>query len=171
MKIVIDKNLILRGYEDKDKDLLYKNSKDPIFLKYLEYKKFSKIKFNTWLNEKINSKNTIFFVIEYKKKAIGTYVLFFTGIRRQICNLGYGISSEYFGKKIFQRVTKKILYKFYKIKKFSAITRSDNLQSIMGLKKLKFEIEGTLKSHYYDLKTNKFHDAIILSYLRKKKTI
>ena len=169
MKIVISKNLILRDYDAKDKDLLYQNSIDPIFLKYLEYKKFSKSKFNLWLKEKISSKNTIFFVIEYEKKAIGTYVLSFTGIRGQICNLGYGISSEHFGKKIFQKVTKKILYKFHKIKKFSAVTRADNLQSINGLKKLKFEIEGILRSHYYDLKTNKFHDAIILSYLRVKK--
>ena len=54
------------------------------------------------------------------------------------------------------------------IKKFSAITRDDNLASIKGLKRLKFRKEGELKSYYYDLKTEKYYNAVILSYVRNK---
>lgn len=169
MKIIIDKELTLRKYNPNDRFVLYQNSRDPLFLKYLEYKKFSKVQFSLWLKSKLKIKNTIFFVIEYKKNAIGTYLINFTGIKNQICNLGYGISSKHFGKKIFTRTTKKIIEKFKKIKKFTAVTRFDNLSSINGLKKLKFEKEGLLKSHYYDLKTKRYYNAIILSFLRHKK--
>ena len=69
---------------------------------------------------------------------------------------------------IFKRVTKKILEKFKRLKRFkrfSAITRKDNLPSIKGLKRLKFKEEGIFKSYYYDLKTKKYYDAMILSYI------
>ena len=169
MKIIIDKELVLRKYNLKDRFALYQNSRDPLFLKYLEYKKFSKIQFNLWLKSKLKTKNTIFFVVEYKNNAIGTYLLNFTGIKNQICNLGYGISSKHFGEKIFTRITKKIIERFKKIKKFTAVTRSDNLSSINGLRKLNFEKEGLLKSHYYDLKTKRYYSAVILSLLKNKK--
>tara|TARA_B110000971_G_scaffold109884_1_gene112619 strand:+ start:4016 stop:4522 length:507 start_codon:yes stop_codon:yes gene_type:complete len=168
MKIVVNKNLILRKYNNKDKLALYENSRDPLFTKYLEYKKFSKNQFNLWLKKKLKIKNEIFFVIEYEKKAIGTYLLNITGIRNQNCNLGYGISTKYTGQKIFTKVTRKILERFQNIKKFSAITRDDNLASIKGLKRLKFRKEGELKSYYYDLKTEKYYNAVILSYVRNK---
>ena len=83
--------------------------------------------------------------------------------------LGYGISSKYYGRKIFTRVTKKIIERFQNIKKFTAVTRFDNLSSINGLIKLKFEKEALLKSHYYDLITKKYYNAIIFSFLRHKK--
>ena len=165
MDIIIDKQLKLRSYQPKDKSALYKNSVNSLFLKYMEYKKFSIVQFNIWLKRKKKSKDTIFFVIEYKKKAIGTYILTISGVKRQICDLSYGISSEYFGRKIFQKTTKKILEKFKKIKRFSAITRKDNKPSVEGLKKLKFKQEGVLKSYYYDLKTKRYYDALILSYI------
>lgn len=167
MKIIVDRELVLREYNLKDRLVLYQNSRDPLFLKYLEYKRFSKVQFDIWLKNRLKTKNTSFFVVEYKKKAVGTYLLSFTGIKSQICNLGYGISSKHFGKKIFTRMTKKIIQRFKKIKKFTAVTRSDNLSSINGLRKLNFEKEGLLKSHYYDLKTKKYYDAVILSLLKK----
>ena len=169
MKIIIDNTLKLRPYKFKDKSVLFKNSTDLLFLKYMEYKKFSNVQFNSWLRRKIKSKDTIFFVIEYKKKAIGTYVLTISGVKNQICDLSYGISSEYFGKKIFTKTTKKILEKFKRFKRFSAITRKDNLPSVKGLKKLKFKKEGILRSYYFDLKTKKYYDAMILSYINFKK--
>lgn len=165
MEIIIDNTLKLRPYKFKDKTVLFKNSNDLLFLKYMEYKKFSKTQFNIWLRRKIKSKQTVFFVIEYKKKAIGSYILTISGIKKQICDLSYGISSEYFGKKIFTKTTKKIIEKFKRFKRFSAITRKDNLPSVKGLKKLKFKQEGILKSYYYDLKTKKYYDALILSYI------
>ena len=169
MKIIIDSDLKLRSYNIKDKELLYINSTDKLFLKYMEFKKFSLKKFNAWLNRKLKTKNMFFFVIEYKNNPIGTYILTKFGIKNQNCDLSYGISSKYFGQKIFQKTTKKILEKFKNIKRFEAITRSDNLSSIFGLKKLKFKKEGVLKSYYYDLKTKKFYDAVILSYINKNK--
>ena len=42
MKIIIDSDLKLRSYNIKDKKLLYINSTDKLFLKYMEFKKFSK---------------------------------------------------------------------------------------------------------------------------------
>jgi RimJ/RimL family protein N-acetyltransferase len=168
MIIAVDQDLKLRSYNSKDKHILYKNSIDPIFLKYMEYTKFSYKKFNSWLKKKLESKNTFFFIIEYKKKAIGTYILNISGINKQICELSYGISSEYHGKKIFQRVTKKILEKFKSIKRFFAITRIDNHSSVQGLKRLKFKEEGCLNSYYYDLKSKKYYDAIILSRIMRK---
>ena len=80
MDIIIDKQLKLRSYQPKDKSALYENSVNPLFLKYMEYKKFSIIQFNIWLKRKKKSKDTIFFVIEYRKKAIGTYVLTISGV-------------------------------------------------------------------------------------------
>ena len=68
MQIVIDNLIKLRPYQLKDQQALFKNSTNLIFLKYMEYKKFSKTQFNSWLNRKIKSKDTIFFVIEYQKK-------------------------------------------------------------------------------------------------------
>tara|TARA_B100000780_G_C21087397_1_gene438122 strand:+ start:344 stop:847 length:504 start_codon:yes stop_codon:yes gene_type:complete len=165
MEIIVDNTLKLRPYKLKDKPALFKNSTDLLFLKYMEYKKFSDVKFNRWLRGKIKSKDTIFFVIEYKKKAIGTYILTVSGVKKNICDLSYGISSEHFGKKIFTKTTKKILEKFKKFKRFSAITRKDNLSSVKGLKKLKFKEEGILRSYYYDLKTKNYYDALILSYI------
>lgn len=169
MKIIIDRDLKLRSYNIKDRPLLYKNSRDPLFLKYMEFTKFSAVKFDNWLKKKLSSNDTIFFVIEYKKKPIGTYILTISGIRKQICDLSYGISSYYHSRGIFKRVTKKILEKFKNFKRFSATTRSDNYSSINGLKRLKFKKEGKLNSYYYDLKTKKYFDAIILSYIVSKK--
>ena len=143
MKIIIDSDLKLRSYNIKDKKLLYINSTDKLFLKYMEFKKFSTKKFNEWLNRKFKSKNMFFFVIEYKNNPVGTYILTKFGIKNQNCDLSYGISSKFFGKKIFQRATKKILEKFKK--------------------------EGVLRSYYYDLKTKKFYDAVILSYINRNK--
>ena len=168
MEIIIDKNLRLRSYQSKDKPALFKNSTDKKFLKFMEYKKFSITKFNSWLKIKTKSKNTIFYVIEYNKQAIGTYVLTISGVKNQICDLSYGISSKHFGKNIFKKTTKKILDKFKNIKRFSAITRIDNVPSIKGLKRLRFKKEGILKSYYYDLKTKKYYDAIILSHINSK---
>ena len=70
MDIIIDKQLKLRSYQPKDKSALYKNSVNSLFLKYMEYKKFSIVQFNIWLKRKKKSKDTIFFVIEYKKKLL-----------------------------------------------------------------------------------------------------
>ena len=165
MDIIVDKQLKLRSYQPKDKSVLYENSIDHRFLKYMEYKKFSINQFNIWLKRKKKSKDTIFFVIEYNKKAIGTYILTISGVKKQVCDLSYGISNKYFGNKIFQKTTKKILEKFKKIKRFSAITRKDNKPSVEGLKKLKFREEGVLKSYYYDLKKKRYYDALILSYI------
>ena len=165
MEIIIDKKIKLRSYKSKDKEELYTNSIDKKFLKYMEYKKFSVKDFNLWLKKKNYSKSSLFYVIEYEKKAIGTYILTFSGIKNQICDLSYGISSDYFGKKIFKKITKKLLEKFKKIKRFSALTRKDNIASIKGLKRLKFKEEGTLRSFYYDLKSKKYYDALILSYI------
>jgi RimJ/RimL family protein N-acetyltransferase len=165
MRIIIDHDLKLRPYNIKDKTSLYKNSTDPLFLKYMEFTKFSVKKFNDWLIKKTKSKDTIFFVIEYKKNPIGTYILSISGIKKQNCDLSYGISRQYQSMGIFKRVTKKILEKFKRIKRFFVITRKDNLPSINGLKKLKFKEEGILKSYYYDLKTKKYYDAMILSYI------
>ena len=80
MKIIIDSDLKLRSYNIKDKKLLYINSTDKLFLKYMEFKKFSTKKFNEWLNRKLKSKNMFFFVIEYKNNPIGTYILTKFGI-------------------------------------------------------------------------------------------
>ena len=168
MKIIVNKNLILREYNIKDNLALYENSRDPFFLKYLEYKKFSKKQFSLWLKKKKKNKNEFFFIIEYEKKPIGTYLLSISGIRNQNCNLGYGISTKFTGKKIFTKATKKILETFQNIKRFSAITRIDNLPSIKGLRRLKFTKEGELKSYYYDLKTKKYYNAFIFSYVRNK---
>jgi len=169
MKIIVDNLLKLRPYQLKDKPALFENSTNLIFLKYMEYKKFSKTQFNSWLNRKIKSKDTIFFVIEYQKKAVGTYILTISGVKKQICDLSFGISSNYFRKKIFTKITKKILQKFKRFKRFSAITRKDNLSSVKGLQKLKFKKEGILRSYYYDLKTKKYYDALILSYINLQK--
>ena len=169
MRIIVDKKLILRKYKPKDKSALYENSQDPFFIKYLEYKKFSKKQFDLWLKKKLNIKDSIFLVIEFDKKPVGTYILNISGIKKQICNLGYGISSKYFGNKIFTKATKKILNKFSYIKKFNAITRVDNVPSIIGLKRLNFKKEGELKSYYFDLKTKKYYNAFIYSYIRYKK--
>lgn len=169
MRIIIDRDLKLRPYNIKDKTSLYKNSTNPLFLKYMEFTKFSVKKFNEWLIKKTKSKDTIFFVIEYKKNPIGTYILNISGIKKQICDLSYGIHSQYHGMGIFKRVTKKILEKFKNFKRFSAITRVDNYPSINGLKKLKFKEEGVLNSYYYDLKTKKYYDAVMLSYIVLKK--
>ena len=81
MKIIIDSDLKLRSYNIKDKKLLYINSTDKLFLKYMEFKKFSTKKFNEWLNRKLKSKNMFFFVIEYKNNPIGTYILTKFGIK------------------------------------------------------------------------------------------
>ena len=56
MEIIIDKNIRLRLYQSKDKPALFKNSTDKKFLKFMEYKKFSITKFNSWL--KIKTKNS-----------------------------------------------------------------------------------------------------------------
>ena len=168
MEIIIDKTFKLRPYKPKDKLSLLKNSTDLLFLKYMEYKKFSKAQFSKWFRQKIISKDNIFFVIEYKKRAIGTYILTISGSKKQNCDLSYGISSEHFGKKIFTKTTKKILKKFNKFNRFSAITRKDNLSSIRGLKRLKFKKEGVLREYYFDLKTKKYYDAIILSHINSK---
>jgi len=165
MEIIVDNELKLRPYKSKDKPALFENSIDPLFLKYMEYEKFTSIQFNHWLRRKNKAKDTIFFVIEYKKKPIGTYILTISGVKKQICDLSYGISSKSFGKKIFKKTTKKIVERFKKIKRFSAITRKDNKPSVKGLESLKFKKEGLLKSYYYDLKTKKYYDALILSYI------
>jgi RimJ/RimL family protein N-acetyltransferase len=165
MKIVVDRDLKLRPYNNKDRAALYKNSRDCIFLKYMEYKKFSVNQFNEWLKRKKKSTDVIFFVIEYKNQPIGTYLLTISGIKKQNCDLSYGISSEFVGRRIFYRVTKKIIKKFKNIKRFSAITRADNIRSVNGLKKLKFKKEGILNLYYYDLKTKKYYNAVILSYI------
>ena len=54
MKIVVDRDLKLRPYNNNDRATLYKNSRDYIFLKYMEYKKFSVNQFNEWLKKKKN---------------------------------------------------------------------------------------------------------------------
>ena len=168
MRITIDRDLKLRSYNISDKPFLYKNSIDPIFLRYMEFTKFSLKQFSSWLKKKLMAKNTIFFVIEYKKNPIGTYILTISGIKKQKCDLSYGIASEYFGRGIFKKVTKKILEKFKDIKRFEVITRTDNQASVNGLKRLNFKKEGILRSYYYDLKDKKYFDALILSYISSK---
>jgi RimJ/RimL family protein N-acetyltransferase len=165
MRILVDKDLRLRPYNNNDRATLYKNSRDCIFLKYTEYKKFSFNKFNEWLKRKKKSTNVLFFVVEYKNRPIGTYLLTISGIKKQNCDLSYGISSKFVGRGIFYRVTKKIIEKFKNIKRFSVITRADNVRSVNGLKKLKFTKEGILNSYYYDLKTKKYYNAVIFSYI------
>ena len=168
MKIIVDRDLKLRFYNIKDKPALYKNSTDPFFLKYMEFTKFSLKQFSSWLKKKLTGKNTFFFVIEYKKNPIGTYILTISGIKKQKCDLSYGIASEYCGRGIFKRVTKKILEKFKDFKRFEVITRVDNQASVNGLKRLNFKEEGILRSYYYDLKNKKYYDALILSYINSK---
>ena len=60
MRIIIDRDLKLRPYNIKDKTSLYKNSTDPLFLKYMEFTKFSVKKFNDWLIKKKNLKTQFF---------------------------------------------------------------------------------------------------------------
>jgi len=61
MDIIIDKQLKLRSYQPKDKSALYENSVNPLFLKYMEYKKFSIIQFDIWLKKKKKFKKKIFY--------------------------------------------------------------------------------------------------------------
>ena len=81
--------------------------------------------------------------------------------------LGFDNINSYYSVKL-KKDRLSILKKFKKFNRFSAITRKDNLSSIRGLKRLKFKKEGVLRKYYFDLKTKKYYDAIILSHINSK---
>ncbi len=162
MSIKINQNIHLRGYKKSDFNSIYNYSKKKAFVKFMEYKPFTKKKCNQWIIRKISDRNVKFYCILYKSKLVGTYLLTFLGPKKKICDLSYGIDPDFHGKGIFYLTTKKILSKF-NLRRFQLFTSASHKKNLLALKKLNFKQEGYLKNYYYDLKTNKFNDAILLA--------
>ena len=157
MIIKINKDIHLRDYKKTDLISIYNYSKKKEFVKYMEYKPFTKE-----ACKKLLDKNVKFYCIFYKSKLVGTYVITLLGVKKKICDLSYGIDPDFQGKGIFHLTTKKILSKF-NLRRFQLYTSSKHKKNLLALKKLNFKQEGYLKNYYFDLKTNKFFDGILLS--------
>jgi len=162
MIIKINQDIYLRGYKKTDLSSIYNYSKKKEFVKYMEYKPFTKKECKKWIKRKISDKNVKFYCIFYKSKLVGTYLITFMGEKKKICDLSYGIDPDFQGKGIFHLATKKILSKF-NLRRFQIYTSSKHKKNLLALKKLNFKQEGYLKNYYFNLKTNKFFDGILLS--------
>ena len=162
MNIKVSKDIYLRPYKKKDFDSIYNYSKKKEFVKFMEYKPFTRKTCKDWIEKKLNSKNILFYSIIYNSNVIGTYLITFIGRKKHMCDLSYGLDLNYQKKGIFSRVTKKIISKIA-LKRFQIMTSTRHKNNIKSLKKLKFKSEGILKNYFFDLKTNKFFDAIIFS--------
>lgn len=155
-------------------DDLWDYSKIPEFYDYLEYPPFSSIEeCNLYFNQKlkaVKNQNDMFWLIILKKedKAIGTIRLTYWDLNRKITLVGYGISSKYGRKGYFSEALLSIIKYAFDVLGFHRIeswTRSDNIGSIKGLKKIGFVFDGCLRDYLLDYKNNR-HDAVIYSLLK-----
>ncbi len=165
MKIFVNKNIYLRNCEKTDFSSIYNYSKKKEFVKFMEYKPFTKKTCKEWIKKKLNKKNVDFYSIIFNSNVVGTYPITFEGIKKHMCDLSYGLDPSFQKKGIFSKVTKKIISK-YKLKRFQIITSISHKNNIKSVKKLKFKSEGILRNYYFDLKTKKFFDGIIFSKCR-----
>lgn len=88
--------------------------------------------------------------------------------RKRDCQVGYGINPDYWRRGYFSEALGLVigsLFFEHHFHRISAVTQSDNLASINGLRGLGFHIEGTLRDYYLDYRGVR-HDAILLAILR-----
>lgn len=163
--IKIKKNLYLSKYKSNYFRDILNYSKKEKFVEFMEYKPFTKLQLQKWIKQKLKNKDLYFYVIIYKSKVIGTYLITPLGPGKKRCDLSYGIDPDYHGLGIFQSITRKIC-KNLKFNRFEIITRVAHFKNLKSCKNLSFKKEGILKKYYFDLKLKKYFDGIILSYIK-----
>lgn len=83
MIIKINKDIHLRDYKKTDLISIYNYSKKKEFVKFMEYKPFTKEACKKWLKRKLLDKNVKFYCIFYKSKLVGTYVITLLGVKKK----------------------------------------------------------------------------------------
>ena len=100
--IKIKKNLYLSKYKSNYFRDILNYSKKEKFVEFMEYKPFTKLQLQKWIKQKLKNKDLYFYVIIYKSKVIGTYLITPLGPGKKRCDLSYGIDPDYHGLGIFQ---------------------------------------------------------------------
>ena len=156
-------------------DDMYEYSGDEKFYEHLEYEphksKKDTEKYLIDLIERSEEESNHIWFIQLKdtKKVIGSFGVHNININRNSCELGFGLSSLYWGKRIFSDTMKIVLEYLIKDLSFHRITittSKNNIRTIKSIKKFNFEEEGVLKDFYCDTKKNRF-DAVIYSLVQK----
>jgi ribosomal-protein-alanine N-acetyltransferase len=170
------RDLSIRPFNIKDfnKTNYFKWLSNPEITKYIYRKELGK-NFNKKIIIKnikklINSKNNLFFLILYKKKAIGTSKIGNIDWLSKNADLGIMIGDkDFFNKGVAKEILKKMINLSFKklyLRKLTAGCFKSNIAMKKVFLKLDFVIEGTLKKQF--LINNKLYDDQILFALFNK---
>ena len=149
---------------------LHEYSTNPIFFKYFEYSFFkTKTQTRAYLKKIIKrSKKNInqywAIVLKKNKKCIGTICAINLNRKRNSVEVGYGINPDFWKKGYFSlslKILTNFLFQKIKVKRIWAKTSIKNYNSIKGMQKNGFKIEGQMKSFYKI--GSKYVDAILLA--------
>jgi RimJ/RimL family protein N-acetyltransferase len=165
-------DLSIRPFNIKDfnKTNYFKWLSDPEITKFIYRKELGK-NFDKKLvikniKQLIKSKNNYFFLISYKKKAIGTVKIGHIDWFNKKADLGIMIGEkEFFNKGIAKKILKimiKISFNDLQLQKLTAGCFKNNLAMKKVFLKLGFTIEGHLKKHFL-IKNNFYEDQILFA--------
>ena len=154
---------------------MFEYSQDCSFYKYMEYEPHQSIEeTRQYLNKlikrsKSDTAHYWFIFLKSEKKIIGTFGVLNIDKRKGCAEIGYGLSSSYWGRGYFYEalvMVLKLLFLDFSFHRVSAITQIDNLASIKALKKIGFKKEGTMRDFYLSYKDKHRYDAVIMSILK-----
>ena len=151
----------------------YEYSSQSKFYEYLEYD-MSKTEYEEYFLKMLkyveNNERFYWFIIKKdEEKIIGTFGLRNFDILRKSVEISYGLSPKFWNKGFFKNSLQLVLNYLFLERKFHRIfatTQSNNIPSILGLKRLGFIQEGILRDSF--VKNGKWYNNTILSILENE---
>ncbi len=145
----------------------------PDLYEFLEFEPFQSIRDSQAYLEKLIARSESdesqywFIRLCVEDKIVGSIGVHSMDLVRKTVEIGYGLSPDYWGRGIFSMTAYLIIEYIFttlKLHRIVARTASENYQSIRGLKKLGFHIEGVMRD-YYKFSDGSWHDATLMSLL------
>ncbi|NQV83551.1 MAG: GNAT family N-acetyltransferase [Rhodospirillales bacterium] len=156
-------------------DDLHEYSSMPVFFEFMELiESRSREETETYYQKLVRRSQAPtghYWMIRHKgdDKVIGTFGVLDIDTRKGSCEIGYGVSPQYWGKGYFKEVLRMVLEYLFDEAGFHRVwakTQDDNAASINSLKSLGFKHEGTLRDFYLSEKNGVRNDAVVLAILR-----
>lgn len=145
------------------------------FYDYLEFPEFKSIlESEKYLKKLINRsesrKQQFWFIEEIKsKKVIGSFGVHSLDEYRGSVEIGYGLSTYYWGKGYFQEAANIILDYIFNnlfLHRVVARTSKSNQASVKALERIGFKLEGVMRD-YYKKHDGQWFDAVLMAKLNK----
>lgn len=108
-----------------------------------------------------------FIRLRQSAKIVGSFGLHSVDAWRSSGEIGYGVSPEYWGRGVFSDACGAVLkfaFEDLGLRRIVARTAVANTPSILGLRKMKFQLEGTMRDYYRD-HNGRWFDAALMSRL------